>query len=330
MPDDSSKTPMTEEEIQQVRQDVLALLAAEGLTKAAAARDAGIHEATFNAFVNGTYQGDNRRIAASCLRWMRARRDRQRQRATLPAAPAHVETPTAAAITEVLGYAQAAGDMVVVSGPPGIGKTSAACAYAKATPNVWKITGHPMLHAPKPAMEELARMLGMPGSSAIQSLHRAVVHKVRGTGGLIIVDEANHLGAVTLDQLRAIHDEAGVGLALLGNATTLVRIEGGARAAEFAQLFSRVGMRLTSARDHRARLPGDVEAYLDAWGVEDAGARKLLGAIGRKPGALRNVKKALQLAHMVARSETGILTAEHVQLAWRRLAESDAIGGEAA
>jgi hypothetical protein len=40
---------------------------------------------------------------------------------------------------------------VVVSGPPGIGKTSAACAFTRRTPNVWKIVGHPLLRSPRAA-----------------------------------------------------------------------------------------------------------------------------------------------------------------------------------
>ena len=85
-----------------------------------------------------------------------------------------------------------------------------------------------------------------------------------------------------IDQLRSMHDAAGVGLALVGS--PLVRERLGGANPHLAQLFSRVGMRLRREKP----LTGDVAALLAAWGIEGEAERKLVGWIARKPGALRN------------------------------------------
>lgn len=331
MPSDTTERGLSEAQIEEVRQRCMALLTTDGTGRPEAAREAGISYATFAAWLGRTYAGRNDRIAEQVAKWLEAREQRAASRAALPEAPKFVTTPTAEAITAVLQHARVAADMVVVSGPPGIGKTQAVCAYTRRTPNVFKIVGHPLLRSPRAAMEELARVAGLMNERGLANVHRALVQRVRGTSGLIIVDEANHLSSDALDQLRSLHDEAEIGLALVGNAMVFSRLEGGgSRQAEFAQLFSRVGMRLTSLKDHRARLGGDIDAYLDAWEIEDAGARKMLHAIGRKPGALRNVRKAVSLSHMLANAAREPLGAKHVQMAWARLAEQAADAGEAA
>ena len=331
MPSDSPERAISDDQVQEVRQRCKTVLAEQGISRPEAAREANIHYATFSAFLNGTYAGRNDRVAADVLKWMEARQAQEASRAALPVAPRFVATPTADAITAVLQHARAAADMVVISGPPGIGKTSAVCAYTRRTPNVWKIVGNPLLRSPRAAMEDLARVAGLMNERGLANVHRALVHRMRGTSGLVIVDEANHFSSDALDQLRSLHDEAEIGLALVGNATVFNRLEGGGnRQAEFAQLFSRVGMRLTSLKDHRARLGGDIDAYLDGSDVMDAGARKMLHAIGRKPGALRNVRKTVSLAHMLAGAAREPLGARHVQMAWQRLAETQGEVGEAA
>lgn len=323
MPSDTGERVLTEQQISDVRERCTALLTSVGIGRPEAAREAGIAYATFSAWLTGTYSGRNDRVTEQVLRWMEAREQREATRSALPEAPRFIATPTAEAITAVLLHARAAADMVVVSGPPGIGKTSAACAFARRTPNVWKFVANPLLRSPRAAMEELARMAGIMNERGMANLHRAIVTRMRGTGGMIIVDEANHLSSEALDQLRSVHDEAEVGLALLGNAIVFSRLEGGgSRQAEFAQLFSRVGMRLTNLKDHRARLPGDIDAILNAWEITDPAARKMLHAVGRKPGALRNLRKTIPLAHMLAGAERQPMAARHVTMAWQRLAES--------
>lgn len=235
----------------------------------------------------------------------------------LPTAPAWFSTPTAKRIEAGLMYAQTAGDIAVIHGGAGLGKTSTARWYASTRPNVWIAVMTPATCSLAPCLERVLEACGVRGQGGRAArLEEALRMRVNGVRGLLIVDEAQHLSLRALETLRALHDATGAGLALMGNAVVYARLTGGRRAAEFAQLFSRVGkrVRLTQVED------GDVDALLEAWGAKlsrPENFRKEALAIARKPGGLRVLTKTLRLAALIAGGEA--VERRHVARAWNEL-----------
>ncbi len=235
----------------------------------------------------------------------------------LPPEPAWVATPTAKRIEAGLVYAQVAGDIAVIYGGAGLGKTSTARWYASNWPNAWVATMTPSTQAMAPCLERVLQACGVRAAYArAAALETALRTRVNGARGLLIIDEAQHLSLRALEALRGLHDVTGAGLALLGNELVYTRLTGGRRSAEFAQLFSRVGkrVRLTQVDD------GDVDALLEAWGEKLArpgDLRKAALAIARKPGGLRILTKTLRLAALIAGDEA--VERRHVARAWNEL-----------
>jgi DNA transposition AAA+ family ATPase len=184
--------------------------------------------------------------------------------------------------------------MAVVSGGAGVGKTSAITHYAGANPNVWVMVGEPACRSPNAMLARLCEVLGI-GSRVGAHRSRAVVQRLTGTGGLLVLDEAHFYPTLVLDQVRHIFDQARIGVALLGNAGIYGRLEGEGRTERHAPLFRRIGMRLTLPQT-TAR---DVAALLDAWGVEGRDERRLLSAVARQPGALGGMAGVVRMAHML-------------------------------
>jgi DNA transposition AAA+ family ATPase len=317
MTDETKPRKWSDAEVEALRGQVNDLLRREDLTRRQAADESGIKYGTLTPWLGGTYAGDCSRIAEQLVQWMDARGKRAAIRAVLPQI-AFVATPTSEAIHSLLHHAQSLPDMVVVTGAPGTGKTFAVCEFTKRTPNVFKLVADPSLNSVRALLGALANLLGTYDAGSQYRISRAVTQRLTGISALIIVDEAQHLTSAMLDQLRAFHDQAGCGIALVGNEAVIGRLEGGRRSAEFAQLYSRVGMRMRRPRPHTA----DVEALLDAWQVEDTGPRGALKAVARQAGGLRSMNKTWRLASMLARSEGRALTAADVDVAWRRLAAS--------
>lgn len=289
-------------------------LRSDAFSYAAMAREAGIAGATFSLWLNDAYAGNNGRIARQVARWLDNRDEVQRLRQVMPGEPAFVVTPSVARILGLLTYAQAAPTMAVVSGGAGVGKTSAIEHYAARNPNVWVMVGEPACRSPNAMLARLCEVLGL-GPRAGASRSRAVVQRLSGTGGLLILDEAHFYPTLVLDQVRHIFDQARIGVALLGNAGIYGRLEGEGRTERHAPLFRRIGMRLTLA----ATTARDVAALLDAWGVEGREERRLLSAVARQPGALGGMAGVWRMARMVAEDET--VAAAHIREAHLRLRE---------
>ncbi|MBW6399963.1 AAA family ATPase [Roseomonas sp. HJA6] len=311
-----------------IRVRVRAVMADRKITMAEIARRMQLPYGTFTNWMGGTYKGRNERVAEQVLSWLNSLETQERTRAMQPRAPAFVLTKTAEAILATLEHGQYTPEMVVITGIPGVGKTSAARWHASRNPNVWMVTAEPAMSSPNALLHALNDELRVePAGVSALRMSRSLMRKMAGSQGLILIDEAQHLTSPTLDQLRSFFDIAGVGIALMGNEHVYARLEGGARSAQYAQLFSRIGMPLRRPRV----LKDDIEALLDAWGVQGAAERKLLHQIARKPGALRNVNKVVRMAHMLAGGDGAEAMGEgHIAMAWDRLSGGAALQAEAA
>jgi DNA transposition AAA+ family ATPase len=286
----------------------------------AVAKQAGIPESTFTAWLGGYYKGNNARIEDRVRVWLSGELNFSRIKAATPQAMNFIQTRTARKVMGALEHAQAMPDIAVITGGAGVGKTSSCQQYAASYSNVWILTARNSLSSPYSMMEYLRDKLGVPETAPFR-VAAAIGLKLQGSGGLIIVDEAQHLRTSTFDELRSLHDLAGVGMAFVGNHGVWERINGGGRKAEFAQLFSRVGVRVNVEKSSGA----DADDILDAAAIEAPKVRKFLRAIAQRPGALRQMSKVLRMAQMQALGAEEELNETHVEAAWNRLSGGEAV-----
>ena len=290
-------------------------IARHSLSQARAAAEIGISDAALSQWLADKYEGNVVVIAAKIIRWLAARKKQSELMGSLPAAPEWVETATATRILSGLAYAQMAADIALVYGGAGLGKSKAAARYSETWPSVWVSTMSAGGRSLAGCLERVALACGLRSINARPwRLEAEIVDRIRGTRGLLIVDEAQHLDTRALEVLRGLHDQAEIGLALLGNELLYARLTGGRRSAEFAQLFSRVGRRVRLTQPTQS----DVHSLLAAWGVGGGAERVQALEIARQPGGLRGLTKALRLASMKAQGQA--VASGHLKSAWRELA----------
>lgn len=286
------------------------------LSQATIAREAGISTTAISQWIGGTYGGDNDAVEAKVARWLDSYYQRRTQASMLPSAPEWIETPTAKRIISALSYAQLAGDIVVIYGAAGLGKTKANEHYERSNPNVWIATMSPASATAVPALEEVSEALGfreITGGAA--KIQRAIIRRIRGTNGLLIIDEAQHLNVQALDAMRALHDATGIGLALVGNEAVYARMTGGNRAAYLDRLYSRIGKRVRLTRATQ----DDVDTLIAAWGFKEKQCIDICREIAAKPGGLRVLTKTLRLATLFAAGANRALCCDDIRAAWRDL-----------
>ena len=290
-------------------------LAADSLPQARAAREIGISGGALSQWLAGTYAGDTAAVDAKVRSWLEARGEREALAERLPAPPDWAETPSSQRVISGLTYAQAAGYIAVIHGAVGVGKTMASRRYASLRPNVWIATMSPWTNTVRACLEQAAGACGL-RTAGFRAARIAVrlCERLDGTRGLLAVDEAQHLGVPALEALRSVHDATGCGLALLGSDRLYERLTGGRRAAEFAQLSSRIGRRVRL----RGATEGDSDTLLAAWGIEGKAERKAARWIARQPGGLRSLSHALALASSIASGRP--VNSGHIRKAWKDLA----------
>lgn len=257
----------------------------------------GIPPGTLSNFGTGNYAGDNVRIAATVERWFASEEEQAAIRASAPiSAPRFQMTRAAREITNLLHWSKR-GKIGVAATSPGFGKTSTLVQYQADVPQVWLVTMAPSTAGVATMLTEILDAMGEKDArGSPQMLTKRVKERVRNTNGLIILDDAQHVSEKALEELRGINDTTGIGIALSGNAGLLGKLEGGSRSVAFAQLFSRLSLRIVKNLAYAE----DGIMLGRAWGIEDEKMLAWLGALTLKPGGLRSVTFTIELASVVA------------------------------
>lgn len=304
--------------------DLRAALRAEMQTRGwsqalTAGRMEGVSQTTLNQWLSGKYPGDVGAVDAKVQRLLDSLSEGAKVVAARAVSPGFMRTDTAAQVWAMLAFAQHSPDMTVVAGAPGVGKTMTARGYQAAGSNVWIATMDPDLSTPTKMLVEIAAALSLPVRNNA-TVRREIGERINRSGGLIVVDEAQHLNRAALDMLRSLHDRYGVGVALLGNHGLFAGTSVSSASDGFAQFYSRVGMKRLFAAPKRS----DVDQLLDAWSVTDREMRAYLARVAGQPGALRAVDKCLRAATTVAAGLGEPLTLRALKAAWEPGAGRDA------
>ncbi|MFP2620961.1 AAA family ATPase [Escherichia coli] len=298
--------------ISDIRAELRTLVENEETTFKQIALESGLSTGTISSFINDKYNGDNERVSQILQRWL----EKYHAVAELPEPPRFVETQTVKQIWTSMRFASLTESIAVVCGNPGVGKTEAAREYRRTNNNVWMITITPSCASVLECLTELAFELGMNDAPRRKGpLSRALRRRLEGTQGLVIIDEADHLGAEVLEELRLLQESTRIGLVLMGNHRVYSNMTGGNRTVEFARLFSRIAKRTAINKTKKA----DVKAIADAWQINGENELELLQQIAQKPGALRILNHSLRLAAMTAHGKGERVNEDYLRQAFREL-----------
>jgi DNA transposition AAA+ family ATPase len=254
------------------------------------AKALGVSSTTISQYRSGKYPGDVAKLEGQIEQLSKKEQEkRERVKLAIP----YVQTANASAYFEVARACHIYEKLGVIYGPSGCGKTIATYEYVKQNADVILIEAAPDYTA-KVLFSELHAKLGFSGNGSLHTMFIDCVNRLKQSGRLIIIDEAEHLPHRALELVRRLYDKAGVGILLVGMPRLMANLRG--NKGEFAQLYSRVWFRV--------KLGSLTQEETEEIASKTLSAMKNKGKIifNLSNGNARNAQKVLECAVIIARS----------------------------
>ena len=224
-----------------LQQKLVEFKAKSGMSQTMLARGIGVSSASISMYLNDTYAakgGKYETIEPKIEAFLEVQESKaQREELVL----GFVSTKTTRRISEVMRDAHEAGDTVVIYGQAGLGKTQAVKNYCEKNPAAILIEANPSFTA-LVLMRKLAAAAKVSTVGSLNDLFESVSDRLRDSGRLIVVDEAENLPLRALEIIRRLHDDTGCGLVLSGMPRLVANLRG--KHGELVQLYSRVSVAL--------------------------------------------------------------------------------------
>lgn len=205
----------------------------------------GVSESVMSRWLKGEYP--NMESAGSKVR-LYLDKEALREQSAEAGNVGFVMTDISKRIWQVLEYSRLQKKLSIIYGDAGIGKTKTAKEWAKDKSDVVLVTVTPAFGNQKPFLKLLARALKTSRNGTVDDLYLDILDKLESRDMTIIIDEAQHLTVKTLEAIRSINDSTDTAIVLIGNEVVYSKMMG-KQQAEFAQLFSRIGMRSSLSVD---------------------------------------------------------------------------------
>lgn len=294
-----------------MRGKLLAYIQQEKKSQAQVSKELGISKSALSMFLNSSYSGDNDEIASRVEQYL----DMGTARQALAREPDICLTMgNTKKILEMVHITHVARDILLLYGPAGCGKTTALKHYSENTNGAIYVEADVTTNSPRSILSLLMEAMGDTSTAATAAMMRQLVAKLKDTGRLIIIDEAQHLTPKSFDCLRALNDKAGVGIVYSGNSSILKRMYGRME-EDFDQVHSRTGFHCSINNKYRLE---DIQKLFTKH-LMSAECLQFLHKISQRKGGLRLMVKQYKLAANVATALGQELAVYHFEEAARRM-----------
>jgi DNA transposition AAA+ family ATPase len=239
-----------------IKERLSAYMAASNTSQNKAAKALGISSSALSQWLSGSYKGDSANVEDRVLDYLSAAENDDGTKDALEE-QGIIETGCYRSATKFCSLIAKNRMMGMLIGEAGAGKTTALKDYSRKHPTSILVEADPG-YTPRVFFEELCARLNISAPITTHAKFTQAIDKLKGSGRLLMIDEAEWLPTETLEYVRRIHDKAGIGIVLCG----LARLERNVRGnrEQFLQLSSRI--QLTGRLKNLTQK--DVEAYLES------------------------------------------------------------------
>lgn len=240
-----------------------------------------------NKYLNGKYNGDVAEIERKAEEYLTHRSQTRKLRTEIVATSVTASVASAINLARITGDKE--GNISIICGPAGCGKSKSAELYCSQNPNAILATLNDRNRDGKGVQRSIMEALETHGYKSNQSRWKWLIEKLRGSKRPIIVDNSQRLNASGLAWLFDFQDESGCPIILMGNPEVLSQIKAN------DQFFSRFGFKTEVTLE-----PKELSNVAHAVASQNCDfaddLRDLCAIVAKEKGGLRAVKKQCQLA----------------------------------
>ncbi len=284
------------DDIAQARVACRAEMDRRGLSIKRASREIGVSSSRLSRWLAEKYTGDVPRVTALVGAWLTTAQESAARSLEAAGLDVFAETGSASEVMDALACAQANGDMALVYGPSGRGKTRAAEHYCATNAGVVRMEATEAMSTMAGFLGCVAEALGghRDHGSGLEA-ERAIIDDLRGRRALLIIDQAHTLKPFLLNELCSIRNISRAGVALIGEEKLRGAV---ARCPSIlGRIAMRVDLRVLPAADVAAIAAGPLRRQPSA-----AETRRLTRAASGDSG-LHTLRRILADAWRLARYE---------------------------
>lgn len=233
----------------QLQERLEQFLKEEGLSQAKAAPVLGVSSAVLSQYRRSMYdKGDIEALEKKLEEFFRIKEEQAENiKKAEPFKTAHGYVPTSISESayKLIRYCQLEKGIVVIDGDAGIGKTKAAAKFLQDNPaTAVYVKAAPSTSSVRSLLKVIAKALKMPENQRTEDLSAMIQEKLKNTDKVLIIDEAQNLKFLALEEIRGWVDEdpftgkPGIGIVLIGNDEVYNKMLG-KQEAIFSQQFNR-------------------------------------------------------------------------------------------
>ncbi len=238
---------------------------------------AGVSARNLRSYLRGYYLGSISEIEGKIISVL----EREQEKKDLPKSDlSFIQTSVSQRIWEACRLCHLQNDISILFGDSGIGKTAACREYVVKHQDAILLE---CLNSSSATFlfSRLCEQLGLSANLGLRQSFDCAEKRLRDSGRLIILEEAEHIVHRGLDLLRRLNDFTGTSIAMIGLPELLINLRG--NQCEFQYLFSRVGMaiKLDTINEQDAEnlvrhwLPASGDLWPVFWKVAKNNARRL-------------------------------------------------------
>lgn len=216
------------------RDELKLFISKTGLSSARVAKAMGYSQSTLSQYFSESYKGDIEKLELAIESYLLRENEKAGNRFKQIT---FAETTIARTIFRTARTCHLNSVMGMVYGSSGLGKTTGAVQYASQYKDCIYILANKS-YTPKVLFKKLHLICGFDGKGYINEMFDDVVERLKDSGRLLIIDQAEYLNNTALHLIRTLFDESKVGILLMGLDELFYNVRG--QRGEFAQLYTRI------------------------------------------------------------------------------------------